>query len=150
MTSSTTSWSVHAPVTTASSSFPSTPNSPAATIQQPRHTPNIYDQAPRRAASTKSNLAATSAHSATPNSAFDTPSKSNAMFGNSSPSSSASIRERRRLGQLNVGIIAPNRFVQTLPETRGKENESSPATPAASSTTSLSLKDRMMARFGQK
>ena len=81
----------------------------------------------------------------------NTPSKSKVTpIANSSPSSGSGLRERRQQGEPNIRIVAPNRIVGALPQIGGKENEQSRAMPATSSTTSMSLKERIMVKLARK
>ena len=64
-------------------------------------------------------------------------------------SSSQGLRERRQLGQLNVGIIPHSQSIHALPDIRGMENHQVPGTPGGSSTRSARLRARLLGKWNR-
>ena len=133
------------PESGASSSFPLTPETPS---QQRRSKSATYNQSPRLSKISKNSPGASATRSATVRIAAETPVRTSSRLGIPEPNSTQGLRERRQLGELNVGIIPPSRSIQALPDIRGKENHQSPAT-LGGSTTSIGLRARMMAKWNR-
>lgn len=84
---------------------------------------------------------------------METPTKSNTIpttNSKSSLSSGSGLRERRQLGELNVGVAPSSHVVMRFPQIKDKENAQSHVTPVTASADRASLRDWMKTKIAGK
>ena len=150
---STTSASLHVPGMDSNHPHPIARTPSTTTAHQQRITPSDNRPYPQRSGSANVHTAANFTRVASSGSVVETPTKSNTIpttNSKSSLSSGSGLRERRQLGELNVGVAPSSHVVMRFPQIKDKENAQSHVTPVTASADRASLRDWMKTKIAGK